>query len=383
MGALRPYIALLVLALALACRGADPDGCPADACLTCLRHCWDRSSSSRGIVRDLSGVLPASAEEAHAIGVCSSAEDTAAFLRSARAVVRAHRSSIGVGKVWGLGLHGSHFWVAFYACARSSANRGQCNKASLALDHGFFLVECPGRRVCKLDTAQIDSRQLPQLVSACLQSAPPRARSRRLAGGPGHVPDANNASAQGAAFALGSAPRLHAPLGRRLDGAAAAPGQAPFRQRQWDCAARALAAQPAALRAEGGWTIYPQRSTRRSTFARFLASKLVAFRDASDGSAEVTTTLVPVTTYAVADLLQDGCFGARRHSAPCHAVCSPCRSQTELLHQDACANSTAPAGATGRPRTASHHPRRPSAAARRAAWLALRTHWPARTGLSS
>lgn len=392
----RRCVALALMALANA-RGSNGPRCSANACMACLQRCWDGRSDSPALVRDLSDVLPSTTAGAGALGVCSSAVDTAKFLRAARAVVHAHRSAIGIDKVWGLGLHGSsgHFWVAWYACVRSSVNRGQCQRASLAVDHGFFLVECPGRRVCKLDTAQIDSRDLTQLVSACLhraasgqQPSTPSARRWLMDGAAAHaattaVPPPTNASAPGKSTSGSGTLQLRAALGRRLNGAAGTFGTAPARQRQWDCAARALAARPLAGRAEGGWIVYPQRSTRRSTYARYRPSKLVAFSDSSDEAGETgrtgsaRTTLVPVTTYAVADLLQDGCFGARQRSAPCHALCSPCKAQPSLLHRDACANLTAhalPAGPT--PQASAAAARGPSAALR-AARLALRAHWPA------
>ena len=171
-------VLLISLAAAAARSGGSGDPrCSESACLACLRRCWDRSSDSRRIVRDLSSELTA-AGAAGGIGACASADEAVGFVRAVRAIVRAHRSAIGVGRVWGLGLHGSsgHFWLAFYACVRSSVNRGQCHRASLAPDHGFFLLDCPGRRVCKLDTAQVDSKQLPHLAAACLRA---RTRVRR------------------------------------------------------------------------------------------------------------------------------------------------------------------------------------------------------------
>jgi hypothetical protein len=328
-----PFLLLVVSAR------PNQQACPVAACRSCLNRCWDASAPSKPIVTALSRALTAAAPSGGS-GVCATADATAEFLRAVRRVVREHASAISVADgVWGLGLHGASgdFWAGFYACPQSRSTPGGCSRASTRAGHGLLLLECPGRRVCRWDAETLDYAHATDSVATCLGIGRGR---RALAAVPqaesGGSPTNSSDASKRARRAL-----VEQPL-------ATATG----RPRQWDCAARALARAPPARRATGGWTIYPQRTTRRTTYARFEPTQLVRLLSDAAFAGGVRPTrvadLTPVTVYAVADLLQDSCFGAHRRggrgASQCRAACALCRDEPELLHTDACANSTAAGG---------------------------------------
>lgn len=408
----------MLFVLALAARaGGDSPPCDVRQCMRCLKRCWDSASHDvAALVNELRQELVyftgASFDPrlpAEDSNLCGSTAETTQLLTAVRNIARAHRRSLGWGRVWGFGYHGQDhgWWVAWYLCPRGAAGASSmCRKPPPDGGHGAVIARCSNWwGVCSYDEDELEL-DAPTTGGLCTRPRRQAAPERAAAAGGGARGSAARAGTRGG----------HALRARRLDASTAAPAEprgedaADERRRRkqlkrilgrrpWECAAEQTTFRRSLNNSyllDGGWLVYPQRKSRVSMVARYSRMQTLSYTvpvppekkppqqppglrrrlaraagaaGGSGGGAHGTPAGADdlgrplyrlhenVTAYALATLEKDACFTG----STCRHKCAPgCTSRPRALHNNPCVelaqSALGPAGASAAPAGAAAQP---------------------------